>query len=167
MLSLKRISFEVLTEPVPLARPRVTKKGTFLPPRSRAYRAVIQQAAQVAMNHFEPMTGALFCNLEFYRKFKDTARNYGDADNHLKAILDALNGIVYLDDAQIVDISVKKRQDKAEQRIVVDIGCVGYEQFKPRNVFDDKSVYAVHVPRLCPCERLQAPTSPAEPSARY
>ena len=150
MMTLKRISFEVLTEPIPLARPRVVHGHAYLPARSRDYRTVIQQAAQVAMNQFEPMTGRLFCNLEFYRKFKDDARNFGDADNHLKAILDALNGIVYHDDAQIVDIAVKKRQDKTEPRVVVDIGCVGYEQCSTRVVFDDKPVYAVRIPRYVP-----------------
>ena len=31
-----------------------------------------------------------------------------DVDNILKAFLDAMNGIVYLDDCQVVDLHVKK-----------------------------------------------------------
>ena len=127
MLSLKRISFEVLAEPIPLARPRVVRGHAYLPKRSRDYREIIQQAARIAMRHFAPMDGELFCRLTFYRKFKPTARNFGDVDNHVKAILDALNGICYKDDAQVAHVTADKCLDKDEPRVAVDIALVGFE----------------------------------------
>jgi Holliday junction resolvase RusA-like endonuclease len=38
----------------------------------------------------------------------------GDVDNYSKNILDALNGIVYPDDKQIVELSVKKFYSETE-----------------------------------------------------
>lgn len=129
MFELKKIVFEVLTEPVPLARPRFARGRMYLPQKSRDYRKILQKAARSAMDNFKPLTGALFCHLNFYRKFKATSRNYGDLDNHVKAVFDALNGICYGDDAQIVRFSAAKNTDKVEPpRIEVEIGVVGFEQ---------------------------------------
>ncbi|MBO4780071.1 MAG: RusA family crossover junction endodeoxyribonuclease [Selenomonadaceae bacterium] len=122
-MAMQGIKFEILTDPIPLARPRVTKGHAYLPKRSRDYRAVVQQAAKAAMGACEPLTGSLSCRLTFYRKFNPTVRNFGDLDNHVKAVLDALtDGICYGDDAQIVDIHASKRQDKAKPRVEVFIG---------------------------------------------
>jgi Holliday junction resolvase RusA-like endonuclease len=55
-----------------------------------------------------------------YRKFKVTSRRYGDVDNHGKAILDAMNKIVYVDDSQIVKCEVEKFTDK-NQRIEISV----------------------------------------------
>lgn len=38
-----------------------------------------------------------------------TGRYEGDLDKHARAILDAMTGIVYKDDSQVVDMPVKKR----------------------------------------------------------
>ena len=122
MTELKKINFEVLTEPIPLARPRFSRNGAYLSQRSRDYRKIVQQAAQVAMAKFAPMTGELFCRLNFYRKFKATCRNFGDLDNHIKAILDALNGIVFADDAQIVQCTASKHTDKTNPHVTIEIG---------------------------------------------
>ncbi len=148
MLSLARISFEILTEPVPFARNRVGQGHVYLPKRSRDYRSVVQQAAKIAMNHFAPMTGALFCRLEFYRKFNETSRNYGDIDNHAKAILDALSGICYVDDRQIVGANIVKRQDKDEPRIFIDIAHVGWENCYLPEPIDGCIVYATNLRRI-------------------
>jgi len=48
-----------------------------------------------------------------------------DIDNILKAILDSLNGIVYEDDKQITELSVKKiRQSKANKIIIKAEECI-------------------------------------------
>lgn len=51
----------------------------------------------------EPLTGQIKLYAEIYRNLKPESLNFGDWDNHAKAISDALNGICYLDDRQIVD----------------------------------------------------------------
>ena len=124
MKTLNRIAFEVFADPIPLARPRFANGHAYLPERSRAYREILQGAAKNAMRNVKPLAGALYCRLAFYRKFKPTVRNFGDADNLLKAILDAFNGIIFGDDSQLVDISVRKFTDKAEPRVAVEFGTI-------------------------------------------
>ncbi len=58
------------------------------------------------MNGAAPFTGAIKISVTVTRNLKPSSRNYGDADNHLKAVLDALNGICYLDDAQVTQAEV-------------------------------------------------------------
>jgi Holliday junction resolvase RusA-like endonuclease len=53
---------------------------------------------------------ALFCTL--YRP-----RRAGDADNALKALLDALNGLLWVDDSQIEELHLWRRDDKARPRV--------------------------------------------------
>ena len=65
-------------------------------------------------------SGALKVTINLYRKFKTTSKGYGDADNHAKAVLDACNGIVFFDDAQIVDLQVIKHYSKV-QYLVIDV----------------------------------------------
>lgn len=124
MFELKKISFEVMTEPIPLARPRVVRGHAYLPSRSRDYKQILQQAASYVMRNWQPLTGELFCRLNFYRKFNTSSRRFGDIDNHVKAILDALNGIVFVDDAQIISILANKHTDRSEPRIEIEISTV-------------------------------------------
>lgn len=51
----------------------------------------------------------------FYR-----AQKSGDLDNRIKVILDALNGVFYDDDQQIVEIHAKRSDDKENPRIVLE-----------------------------------------------
>lgn len=53
------------------------------------------------------MEGAVKIRVDVYRKMEPTSLNYGDADNHLKAVCDALNGICYEDDRQVVEARVR------------------------------------------------------------
>lgn len=64
----------------------------------------------------EPIPAALSAVIKLYRKYRPTARNYGDVDNHLKNLFDGLNGIVFEDDAQIVRCVVEKHMDKENPR---------------------------------------------------
>ena len=54
------------------------------------------------------------CSLKLHADFfklkprNPTAKNFGDLDNFLKAVLDALNGICYVDDRQVVQVSGSK-----------------------------------------------------------
>ena len=119
------IEFTVPGRPVPMARPRVTMHGTYTPKRCRDYKAAVSIAAKVAMVGKEPIEGAvaLFIKLGYgapqsWTKAKRAAasgnairpigRNTGDADNHAKAIMDALTGIVWKDDSQVVCLTVEK-----------------------------------------------------------
>lgn len=54
-----------------------------------------------------------------------------DLDNIAKTILDALNGVLYLDDSQVVTLLVATHIDRAEPRVVVAVREVEREQVAP------------------------------------
>ena len=70
------------------------------------------------------MTGSLCAGVKLYRRYRPTARNYGDVDNHLKAIFDGLNQLVFVDDSQIVKCVVEKFTDKDNPRVEIEIKSV-------------------------------------------
>ena len=62
----------------------------------------------------DPLQGPLYVSVSLYiKRPKSVKREYPsvkpDADNYLKALLDSLNGVLWEDDAQCVDITVRKR----------------------------------------------------------
>ena len=115
------IRFTVLADPIPAQRPRFSGRHAYQPKRNREYREVVQAAAVEAMNGREPMTGAVDVTIRLYRKFKPTARNFGDVDNHGKSILDGLNGLVFEDDAQVVRLVIEKYTSKQDARVEIMI----------------------------------------------
>ena len=78
-------------------------------------------SAMAAMSGRKPLTGAICAAVKLYRKFKPTALHYGDVDNHLKAIFDGMNQIVFVDDSQIVRCVVEKFTDKENPRAEIFI----------------------------------------------
>ena len=106
---------------IPAARPRFSGRRCYQPKRNMEYRAKVQASAYAAMFGKQPMTGEVSAVVRVYRRFKPTARNFGDVDNHLKGLLDALNKIVYLDDSQICRCLVAKFKDKVNPRVEIEL----------------------------------------------
>ena len=52
--------------------------------------------------------------ITFHRNKRLGSRSYGDIDNHVKAVLDALNGVCYRDDAQVIRLVAEKKDMKEE-----------------------------------------------------
>lgn len=48
-----------------------------------------------------------------------------DADNLFKVVLDALNGIAWADDSQIVDLHIRKHRGQRRRRLEIEIGQAG------------------------------------------
>lgn len=48
-------------------------------------------------------------------------RQIGDLDNTLKVLLDALRGIAYVDDAQVVELHARRHEDKANPRVEIEV----------------------------------------------
>lgn len=119
------LRIEIEGDPIPLARPRYSIRRVYQPKRNVEYRRQIQAAARVAMKGKEPMSGELCAVVKLYRKYKTSARNFGDLDNHLKSVMDALTGICYKDDCQICRCTVEKFTDKENPRAVIEIGALG------------------------------------------
>ena len=72
------------------------------------------QAACAGMR--APLEGPVVVTLTLYRPAKR-----GDLDNRVKVLLDALNGIAYRDDSQVVELHAYRREDRANPRVEVDV----------------------------------------------
>lgn len=122
-----RITVELLGDPVPKGRPRFASiRGrvvAFTPKKTRSYEADLSAIARAAMDGLPPMEGPLSMMVLVYlpipkswskkkqqlalsSKLMPTSRP--DIDNYAKLAADALNTIVYHDDAQIVSLTVLK-----------------------------------------------------------
>lgn len=116
-------------KPVPLARNshKDKQKKPYLPKRSREFREKLQWILRAAMAGKELYSGALKITINLYRNIVPTARGYGDADNHAKAVLDAANGILFEDDEQVIDLRVIKHKAKVEG-LTIDIDYAQAEE---------------------------------------
>lgn len=130
MSAYTRVEFVVrgVPEPHPRPRARVVKgKAPFAqmytPATGKARRWQQAVAAAAAMAHkTEPFVGPVSATIVVYggrpkkycRKKDDPAplpmdaRGSGDADNYAKGILDAIEGICFVNDAQVTRLSVEK-----------------------------------------------------------
>lgn len=118
------IKIVVTGDAVPAARPRFNGHA-YQPKRNMEYRARVKNAAYSAMAGREPMTGAVAVCVRLYRRYKPTTKQFGDADNHLKAILDGLNQIAFKDDSQICRCLVEKFKDAENPRAEIEIEELG------------------------------------------
>jgi len=113
------IAFQIPGEPVAFARSG--GKGTirFTPKRQRDFMALAQLAASRAMENQEPFAGpvemvvrAVYLVPRSWPKKKADAAwwrtSKPDADNIAKIISDAINTIVFADDAQVASLTVQK-----------------------------------------------------------
>lgn len=120
------IRFTVYGEPKAQGRPRFARRGNFVttydPKDSREYKDTVYS---VALQHRppSPLEGPLEVYIDCYRsipkafsqkkvmaaclgEIKPTSKP--DVDNYAKGIKDALNGLVWKDDSQIVLLQVRK-----------------------------------------------------------
>lgn len=85
--------------PVPLQRSRTRSGRHYLPKRSRVYRELVQgcwlEAGRPSLGSSPFAMSARFYGL----------RANGDLDNAVKGVLDALNGLAFDDDSQLVCLS--------------------------------------------------------------
>lgn len=128
-------------EPIPQGRPRFTKTGhTYDPERSRNYKQLVRfwvTQHLKKIDDWKPFENALCVDLTFYMgipsswskkkriqaiqgQIRPIARN-GDIDNMVKSILDANNGLLWVDDAIITDLSARKRYTGELARVVIKI----------------------------------------------
>lgn len=96
------IAVTIAGQPLPKPRPRVTKRGTYTPPKYKLWETTVSlyTITWMSANRIDPLTGDVAVTLHFRRKGKRRA----DLDNLVKAVLDALNGVAYGDDDQVTRI---------------------------------------------------------------
>ena len=108
--------------PVPLGRARVVGKRAYLPARSRQFRFALQLLVSQKMRGRELITAPIKITMHFYKKYRAETRGYGDLDNHVKTVLDALNGIVWTDDSLIVELHAFKHS--GEPKIIIEVNQI-------------------------------------------
>lgn len=121
------VTFKVDADPVGKQRARYAKRGNFVqtytPDKTRNYESLIKEAAIEAMGSSEPLETPVTLYLyirapipkSLPKKRLEACLNglekpikKPDASNVLKSVEDAMNGVVYKDDSQIVNIHVSK-----------------------------------------------------------
>lgn len=116
------IRLVVSGNPLPWERVQAqTKKGRaifFTARRTRQHQAKIQDAARLA--GVRPLAGPVKLVVSFYR----ATRQRCDVDNLSKSVQDALNGIAYGDDSQIVALVAVKALDPANPRTEIVVSGV-------------------------------------------
>lgn len=129
-------TFEVIGKPVPKARPRfdAINKRIFTPKSTIAWQKLIAATgAQIFKS--PPHAGPIALKMIFFmappskwRKSKRLAAFQGlvehigtpDIDNLAKAVMDGLNGVIYRDDGQVVNLECKKKYG-FPARVIVEV----------------------------------------------
>ena len=117
--------FTVPGEPVPWKRARRGNGHSFTDPKDAAHREKIRAFARNAGVRV-PLAGPLYMSATFYTSKPPLHPQVGDRDNYLKALKDALEGIAYKNDRQVVAGPTVKAQDEGNPRTEVWIS-IGVE----------------------------------------
>lgn len=108
------VKFIVFGKPQGKARPRFTKNGRVYTPRKTAdYEKQIRNAYIQASDGFSFEELAVKTKIVAFmqkpkRNFSDYPATKPDVDNISKIVLDALNGVAYRDDKQVVKCEIEK-----------------------------------------------------------
>ncbi|MDN8078303.1 endodeoxyribonuclease RusA [Burkholderia multivorans] len=119
----RRVVFVVPGKPVAKGRPRFVRRGphvrTYTPEPTERYENLVKIAARAAMRDDEPYAGPVRLIVDIgvpipasWSEKRQRAAAAGaigatkkpDADNVVKALKDGMNGVVYGDDGQVVDL---------------------------------------------------------------
>lgn len=102
------IEFTLPIPPVAKERARYSKYGAYTPARTREFsNKVASYAKRYAPSKLLSSPLRLYCEFHLSRPKKTKFNLPGvrpDNDNYLKALMDALNGIIWTDDSLICDI---------------------------------------------------------------
>lgn len=123
-------------EPTPQLRPRASARGgrvrVYDPPKVHQFKNLLHGLALTQYKR-PPLMGALEVDLIFYRPVQrslsktESARRLSneskpivkpDVDNYVKATLDALTGVLWHDDSQIVKLVSEKRYGETGKIII-------------------------------------------------
>lgn len=124
----RSVEFTIPGTPVAKGRPRFSRRGAHVhvhtPVKTENYEGLVKFIAHTVMAGSEPYAGPVRLIVEIgvpiptswsqKRQRAAAAGEIGatkkpDADNVVKALKDGMNGVVYVDDGQVVDLWVAKR----------------------------------------------------------
>ena len=124
------MTYKVFGNPVAQGRPRFFRRGNFVgtfdPKKSRSWKDTI--ISQVVEQHPEYHAEAITMSLVFLmprpkslpKKVKHHTKR-PDLDNLIKAVKDALHGICFKDDSQVISLVAEKRYAEGETGILITI----------------------------------------------
>lgn len=124
-------------EPVAKGRPRFMKQGhTYTPESTRRFERELKLLLKLGFRAFKPALGPLKLTARFILtkparpKHKSEPITRPDTDNYLKGLMDAANGILWLDDSQVVHIDARKlyAMDGSCARIEIEVSEVNHTQ---------------------------------------
>ncbi len=97
---------------------RYTSTGVYVSEKAEDYKAGVQLQARYA--HLQPFGGDVAMYVHVYRQHKR-----GDLDNFAKVLGDALNGVMYHDDSQVIELHMFRHDDRDNPRVEVEVRRVG------------------------------------------
>ena len=110
---MAELHFTVPGRCIPTPRPRVSRRGTHYPKRYTDWLDSARVEAYRACGR--PLwTGPVSVLVAFYG-----ARKNADIDNLLKSCLDAIQGVIIVDDKQVVE--VRAYRDDGEPRTIMEV----------------------------------------------
>jgi crossover junction endodeoxyribonuclease RusA len=87
---------------------------TLISADGRAYRT--RCGVEAHLQGVEPLAGELAVRAVIFM-----ARRGSDLDNRLKALLDSLNGVCWMDDGQVAEIHVRRELDRTNPRVEMTV----------------------------------------------
>jgi crossover junction endodeoxyribonuclease RusA len=98
---MTRLYFRVNARPVPKARPRLGKGVVYTPKRTKVFEQMVGWEAKQAMmaQGWEITSSSVALHCTFHQ-----AHKLCDLSNLIKAVEDACNGVVWVDDVQVVSL---------------------------------------------------------------
>ena len=119
----KMIKFTAELQVVPFPRPSTKGKRRYNPKRYTDFKNALGYIALGEMRGREMIKGAFKISAVFYKKsrYKVTDQKFGDTDNFVKSVLDALQGICYKNDSQCVDFGRLKKIKSENPRIIIEL----------------------------------------------
>lgn len=125
---MNEVQFVIPGQPVAKGRPKVDSRGKFArvytPEKTANYEGLVAHSAQAAMNGRKLFSGPVAVELDIRvsipaswsgkrksmaQRGEVAATKKPDADNVEKAVFDGMNGVVWVDDVQVVQVSKRKR----------------------------------------------------------
>jgi len=130
--------FEI--NPVPASRPRVSRWSTYYPKKYTKFKKEMEALTSELETTLseKPVSVELEFGIMMPKSWSKKKRkelnntycsNNSDIDNYIKAILDSLNGVVYVDDKQVVELFAKKIYSEE-----------GYIQYKHKEIYGNDEV---------------------------
>ncbi len=108
--------------PAGTRRPYVHRYRT---PAADAYQLEVARIAHEHRPRTSTLNAEVALTMRWYRP-----RKIGDLDNHLKVVLDALQGWAYVNDAQIAELHAYRYYDKTNPRAEIEVRALPIPQLE-------------------------------------